>query len=238
MTSRRSLCFAALAMSGFLSIGFVAQATVYVTAYDPVTGSIALVYSSSGGSFWQHRIKGKGLIGEQASGLCSEATPEVFLEQGLTASQIATSLYEQCHSVGYESYRLSIITPGGEMASVIAAGGCHSGNHECGQLKDENFMIVGGGLEPGVLEAARDEYLAAPPDTSFACRLYQTMAAIYISGGEKKDFRGASIAIDNPAEAELRYWSASGSEAGLLSGVRAEMAADGFDCPAEEIQAH
>ena len=61
-----------------LFVSLPASATLYLAAVEPKTGEIGLIYSSIGGNFWQHLIKGKGLAGEQNYGLCDEATPAAF----------------------------------------------------------------------------------------------------------------------------------------------------------------
>lgn len=209
-----------------------ARATLYVAAYDEATRAIGLAYSSSGANFWQTRIKGKGMVAAQASGLCAEATPAAFLQQGLSAAAITAEIEKQCTAVDWHRYRLAAITVDAAIAGFIAAEGCTSTNQECGKLTDKHFLVMGGGLEAEVLEAARTHYFQLPAELSFACRLYSTLEAIYAAGGEKKEFKGASIAIDAPDSSRLLAWEARGPEANLLSSLQKQMSAEGVTCPA------
>ncbi len=206
-----------------------AQATIYFTAYDPVSKQTALVYSSSGGNFWQTLVKGKGMVGAQASGLCENATPEEFLEQGFSAAEVTQKLAEQCDQVGWTPYRLSVITTDGLMSSFIAETGCHDGNIFCGNKTTTHFSVTGGGLEDGVLDRAISTWESFPK-VSFICRLYLTLESIYQVGGEKKEFRGASIAIDDPNMAELIYWKSMGEEKDLLPEIKKQMEDSGVHC--------
>ncbi|MBI4405672.1 MAG: DUF1028 domain-containing protein [Deltaproteobacteria bacterium] len=205
------------------------RATLYVAAYDPPTKAIGLAYSSSGGNFWQTRVKGKGLVGAQAYGLCAQATPDAFLRDGLSASLVAEQLQKQCHAIRWESYRLVVITSDGAIASVIAEQGCTSDNQECGELKELDFLIIGGGLVEGVLGKGQQAYLKTDAE-SLGCRLLQTLWAVYRAGGEKKDFRGASITIDDPSHLSLIHWEARGPEQQLLPDLQQQMKMGGDSC--------
>ena len=217
-------------LTSFFYFTSIAHATVYFTAYDPKSGAIALVYSSSGGNFWQTLVKSKGLIGAQASGLCGTATPEIFLEEGLSAEAIGQQLKSQCDQENFQAYRLSIITTDGKMSSVIAEAGCHSGNINCGTKKTKDFMITGGGLEEGVLEKATSFWETLLPQLPFKCKLLFTLKWIYLVGGEKHDFAGASITIDDPRMDNLVDWQGRGAEATLIPQISDLMKKDGYNC--------
>jgi len=206
------------------------HATIYVAAYDANTKSIGLAYSSSGANFWQTYKKGLGLIGEQASGLCDEATPAKFLDAKLSAADIVKKLAAQCDAVDYYRYRLLAITTDGKIAPYIAAEGCHSGNVHCGKVEDKDFTVLGGGLVANVLEAARTAYFATDPNVPLACRLYRTLEAIYGAGGEIKDFRGASVTVDDPAIETLQHFEARGAEDSLLPDLRENLKLGGLVC--------
>jgi hypothetical protein len=180
---------------------FETHATMYLAAYDPVTKETGLIYSSSGGHFWQTKVKGKGLAGAQNYGLCDEATPEEFLEQGLSASEVAKRVHDQCAAVKYYNYRFLVITSDGQIDYVIGENGCAI--PDCGARRGNNVVVTGGGLEKGVLDAAIKAYESQPLNISFTCRLYNTLKQIYYSGGQTKDFMGASITVDHPGKAGL-----------------------------------
>lgn len=186
------------------------QETIYISAYDPVTKTIGQAYSSSGGNFWQHYVKNKGMIGEQASGLrgCTRATPRKLLEEGKTATEIGKILQEQCGS--YTQYRLSINTIDGDISSVIAARGCHSQNQICGNRNTTHFSVTGGGLRSGILEAALEKWKKLDPKLNLICRLYLVMKEIYDKGGEIKPFKGASIAVDSLTMDKMFFVRATG----------------------------
>jgi uncharacterized Ntn-hydrolase superfamily protein len=212
----------------FCAIGFfvaaffqsLAFATIYIAAYDPNTKSIGLAYSSSGANFWQTLVKGKGLVGAQASGLCREATPLEFLNQGLTASHVVRSIYDQCHAVGWEAYRVISVTTDGAIDWVFGANGCHAGNAYCGGVKDKNIAVTGGGLSKDVLEKTLAAYQAIDPLLPLQCRLLKTLEAMYQAGGEIKEFKGASVTVDTPIQDKLLHWESRGSEATLLAGLK------------------
>jgi hypothetical protein len=124
---------------------FPASATLYLAAYDPATKAIGLIYSSSGGHFWQTKVKGKGLAGAQNYGLCEEATPQEFLAQGLSATEVANKIHEQCLAVKYYNYRFLVITADGQIDYVIGENGCSI--PECGARRGQNVVVTGGGLE-------------------------------------------------------------------------------------------
>ncbi|MCB0416831.1 MAG: DUF1028 domain-containing protein [Bdellovibrionales bacterium] len=193
-----------------------ARGTIYLAAQDPVTGSIGIAYSSSGGNFWQTRVKGRGLLGEQSYGLCRNATPKAFLEAGDSAETVADKVQAQCDAVGWDQYRLAVVTTDGKIAGLIAKQGCHAGNPDCGMRWGDNFLIIGGGLTDGVLDAGLAAYEKTNPDRPLHCRLLDTLKAVYAAGGEKKDFRGASVTVDDPNLTQLLHWEARGLETTLL----------------------
>lgn len=213
-------------------VSFEASATMYLAAYDPVTKETGLIYSSSGGHFWQTKVKGKGLAGAQNYGLCDEATPEEFLEQGLSAPEIAKSVHEQCAAVKYYNYRFLVITSDGQIDYVIGENGCAI--PDCGARRGNNVVVTGGGLEKGVLDAAIRAYESQPLTISFTCRLYNTLRQIYYSGGQTKDFMGASITVDNPGKARLLDVATDvfggGTQQDLLKTLQKDLIANGENC--------
>ena len=208
-----------------------APATIYLAAFDPKTGEIGMAYSSSGAHFWQTIVKGKGMVGAQASGLCDEATPQDFLEAGWTARRVVDGIYKQCHDVGWESYRVLSITLDGSIEWAFGAEGCTANNEVCGPRQSENFVVTGGGLEKDVLEAAVATFNKQDQDLPLACRLLNTLDGVYAAGGEKKEFAGASITIDDPKQMEVQNWSEIGKEDTLLPSLDNQMKQSGVICP-------
>jgi hypothetical protein len=186
-----------------LVVSVIASETIYISAFDPITKTIGQAYSSSGGNFWQIYVKNRGMIGEQASGLrgCPRATPRKLLEDGVNATEIAKIIQVQCGA--YDQYRLNINTIDGDLTTVIAAQGCHNGNKICGTRNTTNFIVTGGGLRDGVLDAALNRWKQLDPKVSLTCRLYITLKAIYDAGGEVKPFRGASLTVDGLSMKEM-----------------------------------
>jgi hypothetical protein len=137
----------------------------------------------------------------------------------------------QCAAEGYDSFRLAIVTRDGATTTVIAKGGCHVENPECGERRARDFGVVGGGLERGVLEAAEAKFASLPAEEPLACRLFKTLKAIYAAGGEHKSFRGASVTVDDPSLSKLLHWEARGKEKDLLEGLRKGMSKGGMVCP-------
>lgn len=211
---------------------FPASATLYLAAYDPATKAIGLIYSSSGGHFWQTKVKGKGLAGAQNYGLCEEATPREFLAQGLSATEVANKIHEQCLAVKYYNYRFLVITADGQIDYVIGENGCSI--PECGARRGQNVVVTGGGLEKGVLDAAVKAYESQATNISFTCRLYNTLKQIYFAGGQEKDFMGASITVDNPENADLLDVATDvfggGTQQNLLKTLDAQLKSHGEDC--------
>lgn len=217
---------------GLLLFTQLASATMYFAAYEPSTGEIGLVYSSSGAHFWQTLVKGKGLAGAQNYGLCDSATPEEFLNQGLSATEIAHKIKEQCDAEDYYSYRFLVVTADGHIDYVIGRDGCSI--PDCGARRGENFVITGGGLEAGVLDAAVNAYQSQPRDISFTCRLFRTLRELYKAGGEVKEFAGSSITVDGPGKAEIMHVQTDtfngGGQLDMLTRLHDELKAKGEDC--------
>src|SRR3712207_1986027 len=88
----------------FLLIALPAKATLYVVAYDKETGAMGLAVTSSGPPYFDnktfHRSKfEQGIVAAGGLGFCRKSTPMEFLEAGLTASEIAKKIAEQCDPV-------------------------------------------------------------------------------------------------------------------------------------------
>ena len=89
------------------------------------------------------------MVGEQAYTLRNCADPKKYLNQNISAVEIAKNIQRDCGS--YSHYRLAINTFNGDTHAYIASNGCHSNNQLCGSLNTTNFVIVGGGLKRGFL---------------------------------------------------------------------------------------
>lgn len=217
-----------LAMLG----GTQASATMYLAAFNPQTGETGLIYSSSGGHFWQTLVKGKGLAGAQNYGLCDEATPEEFLTAGQSAAEIAKNIKAQCDAADYHAYRFLVITANGEIDYVIGRDGCSI--PDCGARRGDHVVVTGGGLKPGVLDAAILAYQSQADSYSFACRMFRTLREVYAAGGEEKDFAGASVIVDGPQRTDILNLRADtfsgGSQKDLLTKLDEQLLAKGENC--------
>eukprot|EP01080_Neovahlkampfia_damariscottae_P002217 gene2217-2391_t len=212
---------------------YAIEETLYIAAWDKDTKTLGQAYSSSGGNFWQTYIKNKGMIGEAASGLrgCRGINTTQLLNTKMNATQITQVIREKCGS--WTSYRLTINTFSGkgDLVGYIAARGCHSGNQNCGMKKSKRFVIMGGGLRPGVLEAGEKKWKELDQKKSLKCRLYETLAEVYRVGGEKVPFKGASIATDSKKEDKLFFVKAHDRTRGnnfLLSEITKQMPSECF----------
>ncbi len=209
-----------------------AEATMYLAAFNPETGETGLIYSSSGGHFWQTLVKGKGLAGAQNYGLCDEATPEEFLSQGLSAADVAKNIKAQCDAADYHAYRFLVVTSDGQIDYVIGRDGCSI--PDCGARRGTNVVVTGGGLNTGVLDAAIVAYEAQPTNISFTCRMFRTLREIYSAGGEVKEFAGASVIVDSPAKSDVFNIRADtfsgGGEEDLLKRLDEQLLAAGENC--------
>ena len=98
-----------------------------------------------------------------------------LLKSDLNATQITQQIREKCGS--WTSYRLTINTFNGkgDLVGYIADSGCNSGNQVCGMKKSKNFVIMGGGLREGVLEAGERKWKELSPKINLKCRLYETV---------------------------------------------------------------
>jgi uncharacterized Ntn-hydrolase superfamily protein len=209
-----------------------AFATMYFAAYDPATGEIGLAYSSSGGHFWQTLVKDKGLAGAQNYGLCDEATPQEFLEQGLSAGEVARRVKEQCDAADYHSYRFLVVTADGKIDYVIGRDGCSI--PDCGARRGANVVVTGGGLEEGVLDAAIQAYESLDLNLSFTCRLFNTLKQVYAAGGEFHEFQGASLTVNSPKEGRFQHFQSDifggGGQQDLLTDLGRQLKAQGHAC--------
>lgn len=208
-----------------------ASATIYLAAFDPNTRAMGLAYSSSGAHFWQTLVRGKGLVGAQSYGLCEQATPQKFLEQGLTAKDVVGGIYQQCHAAGWENYRVLAVTSDGAIEWVFGAQGCSSENPVCGGMRGENFAVTGGGLHDGVLDAAVRAFESTDKRAPLACRLFKALQGVYAAGGELKEFRGASLTVDDPSLPALQDWRYEGAKKDLLQNLDNQMKKSGVNCP-------
>lgn len=215
----------------FMTASF-AHATMYFAAYEPSTGEMGLVYSSSGGHFWQTLVKGKGLAGAQNYGLCEEATPEKFLNDGLSAPEVVRLVHDQCEKAGWESYRFLVITADGQIDYVIGKDGCSI--PDCGARRGENVVVTGGGLQEGVLDAAIQAFHSQSKDQPFTCRLFRTLQQVYAAGGQLKQFMGASITVDHPGKSNLMHAQTDifngGGQQDLLNGLQTQLQNQGVNC--------
>lgn len=209
-----------------------AHGTMYFAAYEPSTGEIGLVYSSSGGHFWQTLVKDKGLAGAQNYGLCEEATPQEFLDQGLSAGEVARKVKEQCDAADYHTYRFLVITTDGQIDYVIGRDGCSI--PDCGARRGANIVVTGGGLQAGVLDAAIQAFEAQDPRDSFTCRLYKTLRQVYAAGGEINEFKGASLTVDSPRTGVFQHFQTDifngGGQQDLLSDLETQLLERGHQC--------
>jgi uncharacterized Ntn-hydrolase superfamily protein len=198
----------------FCILPYFVLCTFYLVAFDPRTKQFGQAAASSGyvsgiASHWyQHRVKGKGMAGEQAYTLrgCSNVTKHI--ESGLSAPDVAKKVMAECYARNWNQWRLAVVTADGQIEGMIAKTGCHSGNPLCGKLNTTTptpFLVMGGGLRPNVLEAAIAKWKTIDPALDLSCRLYIALKACFEAGAEIVPLRGVSLGVDGPNMATALY---------------------------------
>eukprot|EP01080_Neovahlkampfia_damariscottae_P010656 gene10656-3280_t len=216
-----------LKILGFLLLVNCVFSTFYLTAYDKKTKEWGQAAASSGFNsrlprhWYQHKVIGKGMAGEQAYTLrgCSNVTK--WIDAGLSAPDVASKVKEECDARRWTHWRLAVATSDGKVAAMLGKDGCHRGNQLCGVLNDKNFVIVGGGLKAGVLEAGLKAWKKTDPKLQLTCRLFIALKGVFDAGAEIKPLFGASLSVDGKSSKPL-YIRSTVSSAGnekLLKGL-------------------
>ncbi len=222
-----------------LATTFSAHATIYIVAYDKATGAMGVAVSSSGPAFFDksrmnNSIHGVGIAVAGGMGFCKKATPLDFLEEGLTAKEVALRVAEQCDPV-QPYYRLAVVTNNGDVYVHSGADGCNPDNIVCANLQGEGFGVTGGGLEEGVAEVAFESFKKQPTTIPLECRLFNTLDALYEAGGEIWRFKTAGIMVGYPGEEDFRTWQTTGRrEHRFLARLQYKMQKDDVTCPGWE----
>jgi len=219
---------------GLLAFTLTAQATVYLVAYDPISGAMGQAVSSSGPAYvdssrFQIREHGLGMVGAGGLGLCGKAKPRTWLQQGLGAQEIADKVARACDRAK-PYYRLAVVTANGEIALHLGPQGCNSHNHNCTKIQGEHAGVIGGGLKAGVAEKMFSYFNSLDPAIGLECRLLSTLKQTYADGGEFKNFIVANIVVSYPGRARANIWQSKGNESSLLSKLASKMRASGVDC--------
>jgi hypothetical protein len=215
-----------LKIFGLLLLFHCVFSTFYLTAFDPQTQQWGQAAASSGFNpnlprhWFQHKVKGKGMAGEQAYTLrgCSNVTK--WIDAGLSAPQVAAKVKEECDARKWTHWRLAVATSDGNVTAILGANGCHSGNKLCGILNSKNFVIVGGGLKDGVLEAGLKKWKETDPALQLTCRLFIALKGVFDAGAEILPLRGASLSVDGKQSKDfyIRSTVTSGNDR-LLKGL-------------------
>lgn len=222
-----------------LIISFKAQATIFIVAFDKATGAMGMAVSSSGPAYLDYRrinrpFHGQAIANAGGMGYCKRATPDIFIEQGLSAKEIVKEIARQCDPV-QPYYRLAVVTANGDVAVHSGADGCNPDNHVCANLQGDGFGVTGGGLLEGVAEATFEEYKSIPQDIPLECRLHRALSRTYEAGGEIWNFKVASIQVSYPNQPEIQQWEVRGKEYKFLGNLQWQMQRDGINCPGWEV---
>lgn len=210
------------------------EATIYIVAYDPMTGAMGQAVASSGPAYvnssrFQVREHGLGLVGAGGLGLCGRANARGLLERHLGAREIARTISQRCDRAK-PYYRLATVTANGEIGLHLGPQGCNSHNNNCGKILGQTIGVIGGGLKANVLQTTFNYLASLDPAIPLECRLQQTLRTMMNAGGEFKNFIVANIVVSYPSRSRAGVWQAKGSEAGLMSRLSREMAEDGVRC--------
>jgi uncharacterized Ntn-hydrolase superfamily protein len=224
-----------LAFTCFISTQ--ASATIYIVAYDELTGAVGTAVSSSGPPWfnqkrWHVEQEGLGMVSAGGAGFCSKATPLKFLQAGLSAKEIAEAIALQCDEVK-PYYRLAIVTNKGDAFVHEGPEGCNEWNYECATLQGDKFGVTGGGLEETVVQQTFDHFKKLDPKIPLECRLFDTLKATFEAGGETIDFKVTGITVTYPT-GRKGSWQVSSSEWKLLGKVEEKMRKDHVSCASFE----
>ena len=226
--------FAFLTLLMCLPLG--ADATIYIYAIDPENGAVGAAVITSGPITAPNRIMnaraGAGILG-WGGNVVRPPRPEDETILGLMADRLAASEIENRvrADVGDGYYRLGFVTEAFEIGMVLPPSGCPV--PECGFRRERDFLILGGGLEAGVLDAATAAFAKQSTHLSLACRLFRGLSEIAAAGGETKQFTSTQIIVDQVRTGELLSTGnhlPGKSEAELLEDLRAKLRASGEEC--------
>lgn len=217
-----------------LMVSLSAQATIFVVAYDPLTGAMGQAITSSGPAYVsssriQIREHGVGIVGGGGLGLCSNANAHSWLSAQLTADEIVSRISQRCDRKR-PYYRLAVVTANGDIGLHLGPDGCNSHNANCGKLQGEHVGVIGGGLKSGVLQGSFDHFNSLDQAIPLECRLMSTLRRIYALGGEFKNFKVANIVVSYPARARENVWQAKGRESSLLRDLSRDLERSGVRC--------
>lgn len=176
-----------------------AQATIYVFAHSE--GSMGAAVITSGPVTSETRImnarKGVGILGW--GGRVAEpprAVDEVVFEEMAQGAPVEAVARRILDSAGDGYYRVGFVSAQG-LGYALPASGCPQ--PECGVRVHGDFLLIGGGLETGVLAAAEARIASLPRSLSLKCRLERSLELIAEVGGETKQFTSAQLVVDDPA---------------------------------------
>ena len=215
-------------------ISLSARATIFIVAYDPLTGAMGQAVSSSGPAYvgtsrFQVREHGIGIVGGGGQGLCGSANARNLLQAHFSADEIAQRIKLRCDR-RKPYYRLAVVTANGDIALHLGPDGCNSHNVNCGKVEGQTVGVIGGGLKAGVLNGTFEHFNSLDPAISLECRLLSTLRKTYELGGEFKNFIVANIVVSHPSRSRENVWQAKGQESGLLSKLSHDMNQSGANC--------
>lgn len=230
----------AATLASFLLLAPLSHATVYLDAID--RDSIGMAVITSGPIDRPNRIltaeKGVGLVGWGGSVRTPprQADSLIFdlMKRNESNESIQNKVFEE---LGDAYYRVSFISARNGIGFVLPPSGCRE--QECGYRTGRQFLLIGGGLENGVLDRASQTYSAIQENDrlSLPCKLLAGISEIVKQGGEVKNFTSAQIVVDDPKRNEIlaasSLYGEAKSESEILANLRAKLDAAGFNCAAE-----
>ncbi|MBS1960447.1 MAG: DUF1028 domain-containing protein [Bdellovibrionales bacterium] len=222
-----------------------AHATIYLVDTDAKTHDIGMAVISSGPVVTYKPspmtgIKGVGFVGW--SGNAANVNPELdkkvfaMMKASSSAHDIEAVVDQKIH--GWYS-RYMFVSYQGVVGHVFPPRGC--AQPECGVQygKDNGFIVMGGGLEPNVVQKTADAFERVHTmDIPLECKLLLGVQTIINVGGEVEEFKEARISTDGPNLTEQSNFTSVVGEAKVVEDFRAKMAMKGLKCPATRNARH
>jgi len=224
-----------------------ASATLYIVIKDPGSSKTAIAGISSGPigdtsyptGDYKPAMQGKlnvGLVGWSGSYTSTwDADNKQVLsmiEAGYSVQQIQDFVTKL---IGNGYRRFVFIKANGEIGYVFPPSGCYY--PICGVRSSEraDFLAIGGGLQPNVIEETIKLFQPILYNTTipFECRVLHSLRIFISTGGEVKPFNTAKLGINDPINKKqlwLNAMKASSDEYDLITEFRQQLSSEGILC--------
>lgn len=179
-----------------------ASATIWITLSDPKENKIGVVGASSGLIGNKRTIlsvdnHGIAVVGSWYVEKDHRKLKRFIKSSSQDAPSTASEL-SQFLNLDQHKRRVSFVNSQFQNAARPGRG-CHEYNAYCGSVEEEHFTIVGGGLASSEVITKTQELLKSQAfeRLPFECKLYRSIEAIFLAGGEIKTMNRLAFVVDD-----------------------------------------